>query len=94
MEQKLQIRRIISGVLLGRGVGGFVLETPHPRSNNEFSGSKQGGFKSLKSKSIILRFVKSMRELGVREGIHLCVNVRVVDGGDSEAIANFYQKLS
>ena len=35
-----------------------------------------------------------MRELGVREGIHLCVNVRVVDGGDSEAIANFYQKLS
>ena len=40
----------------------------------------EGGFKSLKSKSIILRFVKSMRELGVREGIHLCVNVSVVDG--------------
>ena len=35
-----------------------------------------------------------MRKLAVREGIRLCVNVSVLDGGDTEATAYSYLKLS
>ena len=53
------VRRIFSGVLLGRGVGGFVLETPHNLAPlmNLVGPNKKGRFKALESKSIILMFV-------------------------------------
>ena len=35
-----------------------------------------------------------MRELGVREGIRLCVNVSVLDGGDTEATEHSDLRLS
>ena len=34
-----------------------------------------------------------MHELGVREGIRLCVNVSVLDGGDTEATAHSYLRF-
>ena len=53
------VRRIFSGVLLGRGVGGFVLETPHHLAPlmNLVGPNGEGRFKALESKSIILMFV-------------------------------------
>ena len=53
------VRRIFSGVLLGRGVGGFVLETPHNLASlmNLVGPNTKGRFKALESKSIILMFV-------------------------------------
>ena len=54
-----KIRRIFSGVLLGRRVGGFVLETPHQLAPlmNLVGPNGEGRFKALESKSIILMFV-------------------------------------
>ena len=53
------VRRIFSGVLLGRGVGGFVLETPHNLASLMYlvGPNTKGRFKALESKSIILMFV-------------------------------------
>ena len=57
------VRRIFSGVLLGRGVGGFVLETPHNLAPlmSLVGPNKKGRFKALESKSIILMFVWNIK---------------------------------
>ena len=51
--------RIFSGVLLTRGVGGCVLETPHHLAPlmNLVGPNGEGRFKALEPKSIILMFV-------------------------------------
>lgn len=53
------VMRIFSGVLLRRGVGGCVLETPHHLAPlmNLVGPNGEGRFKAVESKSIILMFV-------------------------------------
>ena len=52
----IMVRRIFSGVLLTRGVGGCVLETPHHLAPlmNLVGPNEEGRFKAVESKSIKL----------------------------------------